>query len=165
MTFIDDVWLRRAHQALTAVFDVDDRTRNDMIQFLFDEGFWDPEKLSHASALSRWRANLNPAKEEFWKVSEVWAISVRFRRPQLLLAWADSMGYEVRELPSDERRQELLQRAVELLEGLEAAHAELQSDLARLSAPATKEHLPSLPGSRPSFSKRPQTAVERIGAL
>lgn len=165
MSFIDDVWLRRAHQALAAVFDVDDRTRNDMIQFLFDEGFWDAEKLSHEGALSRWRANLNPTKGEFWKLSEVWAISVRFRRPQLLKAWADSMGYELRERPSEERRQELLQRTVDLLEGLDAARVELQSDLARLFAPAPREHLPSAPGTRPSFCQREPTAVERIGAL
>lgn len=164
MSYIDDVWLRRAHQALAAVFDVDDRTRNDMIQFLFDEGFWDPEKLSHEGALARWRANLNPTKGEFWKLSEVWALSMRFRRPQLLQAWADSMGYELREVPSEARRQELLQRAVDLLEGLDAARAELQSDLQRLTAAAPREHLPSAPGSRPQFSLGSKTAVERIGA-
>jgi len=164
MTYIDDVWLRRAHQTLAALFDVDDRTRNEMIQFLFDEGFWDPAKLSHENAITRWRANLNPTKGEFWKISEVWALSMRFRRPQLLQAFAGSMGYELREIPTEERRQALLQRAVDLLEGLDAARAELQADMQRLAAPPPKEHLVTPPGTRPQFSIAPPTAVERIGA-
>ena len=165
MSYIDDVWLRRAHQCLAAVFDVDDRTRNDMIQFLFDEGFWDPKKLSHEAALARWRANLNPTKGEFWKLSEVWALSMRFRRPQLLQAWADSMGYALTEIPTEARRQELLQRTVDLLERLDAQREELVSDLQRLAAPAPKEHLAAPPGTRPAFCIGSElTAVERIGA-
>jgi hypothetical protein len=165
MTFIDETWLRRAHKALTAVFDVDDRTRNDMIQFLFDEGFWDPEKLTHEAALTRWRANCNPGKGEFWKIGEVWTLSVRFNRPQLMQAWAESMGYEVRAIPTAERQQVLLERMCNAMEQAEAARAETLAELQRLHAPPPREHLPSTPGTRPQFSMREPTAVERIGPL
>lgn len=164
MTFIDEKWLRRAHQALAEMFAVNDKTRDEMIQFLFDEGFWDPEKLSWEGALAKWRANLNPSKGEFWKISEVWALGLRFRRHHLLRAMADSLGYEIREVPTEVRKQELMERAVELLEEMEAARAELLAELARLTATPVREHLATPPGVRPSFSQRDPTPVELIGA-
>lgn len=45
--FLDDT---RAYEALQETFRVDTRTRRDMIQFLFDEGFWDPDKLTWEAA-------------------------------------------------------------------------------------------------------------------
>lgn len=54
MPWIDETWLQDALAALKATCDVDAHTRNAMIQFLLDNGFWDQEKLKDwASALRR----------------------------------------------------------------------------------------------------------------
>ncbi len=164
MSFIDETWLRRAHQAVKAVFDVDEHTRNDMIQFLFDEGFWDRDKLDWTAAITKFRGNCNPSKSEFWKISEVWAISLRFRRPHLMLAMAESMGHATYEIPTEARRQALMTRMVELHERFDEQRAELQADMQRLAVAPVPERLPSVPGQRPIFSMKEETAVERMGA-
>lgn len=72
----------------------DGHQRKVMIQFLFDEGFWDAEKLTWDAAIARWNDNLNPGKSAFWKNSELWALMSRFGRHHLFLAMADDLGYE-----------------------------------------------------------------------
>lgn len=168
MAFIDDTWLRKAHQALRQTFDVDARTRNEMIQFLFDEGFWDPDKLKWESAVSRFNDNGNPTKESYWKVGEVWALMMRFGRHQLFHAMGESLGYEMRVLPTEARRIELLERLVALQTSHDEHQQELLSELQRLQATPFEVRTPAIPGQRPHFSKAehgtmPPTSVGRMG--
>jgi hypothetical protein len=166
MSFIDETWLRKAHQALKGALEVDSNTRRDMIQFLFDEGFWDPEKLSWDAAIARWNACLNPTKSEFFKLGEIWALCVRFNRPQLLLAMNESMGYEARPIPTEARRIALMEQILAAQQRFEQDHASSMADLERLMTQPIEQRLPSLPGQRPSFSlPDDRTAVERVGAL
>lgn len=168
MSFIDECWLRKAHQALKATFEADSNTRRDMIQFLYDEGFWDPATLNWESAVSRFNDCNNPTKTQFWKIGEVWALMMRFERYELFQAMADSFGFEVRALPSEARRIALLERILHLQENFDASQQELRSDLERLCAVPLEPRLPSLPGRRPQFSRSDvaapeQTAVARVG--
>lgn len=128
MTWTTEAWLREALGALRRTLDVDARTKNEMVQFLLDEGFWDKEKLSTwESAIAKFNSCLNPSKSEFFKVGELWALSKRFGRHDLFLAMAADLGYEVRRLPTEERQQELLEQ----LAHLQAQHGEA---LERISA-------------------------------
>lgn len=169
MPFIDETWLRKAHRALKETLDVDGATKRQMIQFLFDEGFWDAATLSWESAVARFNDNNNPTKQSFWKVGEVWALMVRFRRPDLLAGMAESMQFELRPIPTEERRLELLQANLDRLDRLSMDLAETRAELERLAAPAPDRPIPALPGARPAFSlpampsDEPRTAVERIG--
>lgn len=168
MAYIDDTWLRKAHQALRQTFEVDASTRNEMIQFLFDEGFWDPEKLKWESAVSRFNDNSNPTKETFWKLGEIWALMLRFGRHQLLHAMAESLGYELRAVPTEERRIALLEQILALQMRYDETQADLRSELQRLQATPFEQRTAALPGQRPHFSLGerdaiPTTAVERIG--
>ena len=168
MAFIDETWLRKAHQALKATFEVDSNTRRDMIQFLFDEGFWDPGTLNWDSAVARFNDCNNPTKTQFWKVGEVWALMMRFERYELFQAMADSFGFEVRAIPTESRRIALLERLVANQERFDATQQELRSDLERLCSAPLEPRLPSLPGRRPQFSKMDvasseSTAVARVG--
>src|SRR5574337_634696 len=70
--WVDAEWTRRGLAALHAMLDVDEHTRKAMIQFLFDEGFWNPEKLTWDAAIAKWNDAKNPAKPGFWKVGELW---------------------------------------------------------------------------------------------
>lgn len=169
MSVIDETWLRRAFNAMQSMLDVDVRTRNAMIQFLIDEGFWSAEKLSNFdSAIAKWNACKNPQKSEFFKVSELWALALRFERHDLFAAIVEDLGYEpLRRRPTEERRQDLLQRIADVTERQQQEIAQLHAALARL-APAVPAAEPVIPGSRPSFSLGsasciPDTAVGRIG--
>lgn len=167
MSYIDDTWARQAFQALRQTLDVDDHTRKEMIQFLMDEGFWDAS-LAWPTAVARWNSCLNPTKSEFFKLGELWALMRRFRRHDLFLAMANDLGFEVRERPTEERRQQLLEQLVrvegDLLYEIQTARAQLE----RLDAGQGDA------GSRPPpgggvrrFSSNPdgmpRTAVERVG--
>jgi hypothetical protein len=171
MAFIDETWLRKAHRALKETLDVDQATKRDMIQFLFDEGFWDAGTLSWESAVARFNDNNNPTKQQFWKLGEVWALMLRFQRPDLVAAMAESMGFELRPIPTEERRQALLAANIDRLDRLSEALAETRAELERLASPAPARAIPALPGTRPAFSMQgeaggPQrSAVERIGPL
>lgn len=155
MTWTTEAWLREALGALKRTLDVDARTKNEMVQFLLDEGFWDKEKLSTwESAIAKFNSCLNPNKSEFFKVGELWALSKRFGRHDLFLAMAADLGYEVRRLPTEERQQQLLEQ----LAGLQAQHSEaleqISTQLAQLqAAPHAPPALPIIPGQRPQFSK------------
>lgn len=155
MGWINEAWLRDAFEALEQTLKVDSRLKREMIQFLFDEGFWDEKKLGWQAAEARFNACLNPAKSDaFFKLGEAWALMKRFNRHQFFLAMADDLGYEVRRKPTEERRQELLERIAVVTEScarqLEASNAEL----ARLGDPAHDPRPAALPGApRPAFSK------------
>lgn len=117
--WVDAAWTRRGLAALHAMLDVDDYTRKAMIQFLFDEGFWDAHKLTWDAAIAKWNDGKNPGKPGFFKIGELWALAARFERHQLFLAMAEDLGYEVRRTPTEERRQLLLERMAAAVETCE----------------------------------------------
>lgn len=171
MAFIDEVWLRKAHRALKETLEVDDQTKRQMVQFLLDEGFWDANSLKWESAVARFNDNNNPTKASYWKIGEVWALMLRFGRHDLAHAIAESLGYELRPIPTEERRQALLHNAVSLLERLHLESAELRQAIERLATAPLERPIPALAGGRAHFSAPttptddPRTAVERIGPL
>ncbi len=158
MAWTTQAWLREALASLKRTLDVDARTKNEMVQFLLDEGFWDKEKLSSwESAIAKFNSCLNPNKAEFFKVGELWALSKRFARHDLFLAMAADLGYEVRRIPTPERHQALLEE----LSGLQAQHLEaferISTQLAQLQVTAAAP--PALPLGRDGmahFSRPPE---------
>lgn len=130
--WVDAAWTRRGLAALHAMLDVDDHTRKAMIQFLFDEGFWDTNKLTWDAAIAKWNDAKNPVKPTFWKLAELWALAARFDRHQLFLAMAEDLGYEVRRTPTEERRQLLLERMATAVESCEQVLNTARTELARL---------------------------------
>ena len=140
MAWIDDAWLRSAFESLRATFGNDPHLKNAMVQFLMDEGFWSNETLkSWDAAMARFNACLNPNKSEFFKIGEVWALMKRFDRPQLFEAMAADLGYEVRRIPTEARRQELLERIAVAHEECNRNVAGAHSELLRLAAAPTPE--------------------------
>lgn len=129
--WVDATWTRRGLAALHAMLDVDDHTRKAMIQFLFDEGFWDAHKLTWDAAIAKWNDGKNPGKPGFFKVGELWALAARFERHQLFLAMAEDLGYEVRRAPTEERRQLLLERMATAVETCEQTLNTARTELAR----------------------------------
>lgn len=115
-------WQQRALNALKDTLDISQDYKRQMIQFLFDEGFWDENKLSWDGALSRYSGCLNPDRPECFRNVEIWALMKRFRRYAWLQAMADDLGFELHPVPSEERRQALL---VRLTEGVERSNAVL----------------------------------------
>jgi hypothetical protein len=136
--WLDAGWQERGLQALRDTLDVDPRTRKAMVQFLFDEGFWDGERLSWDAAIARWNDCLNPTKPSFFKLGELWALMARFDRHHLFLAMADDLGYDVRRKATEERQQELLERLTLLLERVDREASDVRSRLGRLG-PAPEE--------------------------
>lgn len=169
MPSIDETWLRRAFNAAQEMLDVDTRTRDQMVQFLLDEGFWPAENFKDfASAVARWNSCKNPTKPEFFKMGELWAIAMRFGRHQLFLAIMADLGYETPRLrPTEERRQELMERAAQAQEQCAQALHSITLQLERLE-PFETANPRGVPSPRVHFSKAadssaPSTAVERIG--
>lgn len=165
MSWITEAWLREALLALKRTLDVDPRTKNEMVQFLLDEGFWDKEKLSTwESAIAKFNSCLNPNKAEFFKIGELWALAKRFDRHELFLAQARDLGYEVRRIPTAERQQLLLEQLVELQASHTAAVEGIQAQLNQLqTAPAGPPAVPLPPGQRPHFSQPDGTLVDQVG--
>lgn len=130
--WLDAEWQKRGLDALKETLDVGTSSRNEMIQFLMDEGFWDAEKLSWDGAIARWNDNLNPSKNSFFKLGELWALMKRFNRHEMFLAMAEDLGYEVRLRPTEERRQALVAQLVDALKSSEAAISAARSELSRL---------------------------------
>ncbi len=157
MSWLDESWGEFALDALRETLKVDARLRRDMIQFLYDEGFWDPEKLSWAAAEARFNACLNPNKEVYFKLGEVWALMKRFGRHQLFLAMAEDLGFYPPQLkPTEARRLELMERLTAALESSEREVAAARAGLARLddNLPGYTPTQPSAHKPRPSFSRR-----------
>lgn len=142
MSYLDVTWQQQALDAMRATFDVDAHTKRDMVQFLLDEGFWDKERLTFESAEARFRACLNPHKAEFFKLSEAWALMKRFGRYQLVLAQLEDFGFDTpRQLPTEMRRQELLDRIARAVEGFNNEVARARAELARLAAGDPQQRL------------------------
>jgi len=128
--FIDAGWMQKGLDALAETFSVDDQTKREMIQFLFDEGFWDKDKLTWSAAVTRFNECLNPRRPQFFKFAEIWALMKRFRRYALLHAMAEDLEFQpLRPLPTEARRQDLLERIATAEEQhlalIKAARAEL----------------------------------------
>ena len=170
MPWIDETWLQDALSALKATCDVDARTRNEMIQFLLDNGFWDQEKLKDwTSAVAKFNSCLNPNKAEFFKIGELWALMRRFGRHQLFLAMAADLGYEVRIIPTEQRRPALLQQLVDAQLQCAATGERVASQLERLNTPALEPRQAVVHGrgathfSSPSeWSARPKANAVQI---
>lgn len=154
MFHVDEQWLQAGLDALEETFRVGDADKRDMIQFLFDEGFWNKEKLTWTAAVARFNDCLNPNKNQFFKLSELWALMKSFERPQLLQAMASDLGYQpLRQVPSDERRQALLERIARAEEQLLDLIASSKRELAELDAPDAKVRIhPAIHERRGAFS-------------
>ena len=167
MAFINENWLESALGAMRATFDVDTKTKTLMVQFLLDEGFWDSERLTWEAAIARFNSCLNPNKSEFFKMGEIWALMSRFGRHQLFHAMAEDLGYELRIIPTEERRQLLLERIATCSERFETEFAAARSGLERLTntLPAAVPRIH--PGQKAHFSVGDsvdsRTPVERMG--
>lgn len=136
MPWIDESWPRHAYEALQETLRCDRHTQTEMIQFLLDEGFWSTETLkSFAAAEGKWAACLNPNKPEFFKIGELWALMMRFNRHHMFVAMAADLGYELRRIPTENRRQDLLEQLVVAEERHTTELTRIRSALERLSSP------------------------------
>lgn len=154
MFHVDEVWMQRGQDALEDMFRVDDAVKRDMIQFLFDEGFWNKQSLSWEAAVARFNDCLNPNKPKFFKVSEVWAMMKAFRRHGLLHAMADDLAYQpLHQAPTEERRLELLERIAVAEERMLAERRTAKRELGLLEEPADNVRVhPAFHEGRGSFS-------------
>lgn len=134
--WIDAQWTQRGLDALRSTLDVDGTTKKAMIEFLFQEGFWDQDKLTWDAAVSKFNDSLNPGKPAFFKLGEVWALMKRFDRHELFHVLAQDLGFEVRRIPTEERRQGLLERVATAIESFEQEVAGAKAELARLGPDA-----------------------------
>lgn len=125
----DSRWRDRAMHALQETLNVDAGLKREMIEFLFEEKFWDRATLSWAAAVTRFNDCLSIKKPSFFKLGEVWALMSRFRRHQLFLAMAEDLGYEVREKPTEERQQALL---LQLLNATKCCERQLEENRSML---------------------------------
>lgn len=170
MPSIDETWLRRAFGAMSEMLEVDTRVWNEMIQFLIDEGFWPVDNFKDFnSAIARWNSCKSATKSEFFKFGELWALALRFGRHHMFLAAMADLGYETPRLrATEERRQELMERATAAQERCAQALQDISGQLARLE-PFDAKAARLNGGARPHFSlsadsSAPATAVERIGS-
>lgn len=85
-------WFNRAHKALMADFGDDPELKRQMVQFLFDAGFYDASRLSFRAGLQRFTDCLHPAKPEKFRITEIWALSIQFRRFATISAMAEDLG-------------------------------------------------------------------------
>jgi hypothetical protein len=129
---IDAQWAQRGLDAIRSTLDVDGATKRQMIEFLFEEGFWERGKLSWDAAISRFNDCLNPGKPAFFKIGEVWALMLHFERHELFYAMARDLGFELRRIPTEERRQSLLERIAIATEANTAIIAAATAELGRL---------------------------------
>lgn len=139
-TWLDATWMQSGVDALREALDVSPALKTRMVTWLLESGLWDKEKLSYDAAMARFNACLNPSRSEFFKISEVVALSIAFERPQFLLWMAARMGFEVRRLSTIEQQNGILERLAKGIEDHNHLVAECQSDLRRLGAP-----MPAMP--------------------
>jgi len=152
--WLDAEWQRRGLQVLRDTLDVDSRTRRDMIQFLFDEGFWDTTKLSWDAAVARWNDCLHPGKNSFFKIGELWALMKRFDRLDLWQAMGDDLGFEYRRRPTEERLLAQLEKLTTAIERSDRQLADARAEIARLSvaeqaAPGQRNPVETIRPSQP----------------
>ena len=154
MPYLDDSWFEAGYQALLESLNFDDAIRKEAIQFLFDEGFWDPEKLSWDAAVKRFRDCCNRNKSDaHWKLPEIWSLMKRFGRHDFALAMMDDLGYEVRQKPTEERRQTLIARALDALEANHTVCQALTAELERLNSGEVFQSSARAGRPRPAFSR------------
>ena len=86
---------------------------------------------------------LNPAKAEFFKIGEMWMLMRRFGRHQLFLAMAEDLGYHCIPLPTEARRQAVLERIAEVQDRanneIAAATPHAQSEHCNSNLPLTEQ--------------------------
>lgn len=129
----DPEWLQMGMDAMRATFAVEPALKQQMIDFLLDEGFWDHRTLSPRAAQTKFNACLNPSKPDFFKLSELWALMKRFRRYHLWLAMGADLGFEEpRQIPTEVRRIELLERLVMAQERAASELAHIHNELQRM---------------------------------
>lgn len=153
MFHVDEVWMQRGLDALEDVFRVDDATKRDMIEYLFDSGFWNRDRLKWDAAVARFNDCLNPNKAQFFKVSEVWALMKAFGRDSLLHAMVEDLGYKpLHKLATEERRQELLERIATAEERMLFEVRAAKHELAELETQAPVRVHPAIHERRGGFS-------------
>lgn len=123
-------WQQIGLDALNETVGTNPDLKNQMIEFLFDIKRWDRNKLKFANALTRFNACLNPNEPETFKNIDIWALMKRFDRHHYFLAMAADLGYEVRRVPTDERRQAALDRLAIAIEGATEEIALARAELA-----------------------------------
>jgi hypothetical protein len=150
--WLDATWMQRGLSALRNTLDAD--SKDQMIQFLFDTGLWDPEILTGDAAIARFNSGLNPAKVTVnFKLCEIWALMRHFDRHELFHVMADDLGYEIRKKSSNERVIESNERLARAIENSNRLLAEAAGDKARLTAPQTVSRIhPAIQDGRGSFS-------------
>lgn len=154
MSYLDEQWFERGFAALLESLNFDADTRKNAIQFLFDEGFWDSEKLSWGAAEGRFRDCCNRNKgDATWKLPEVWALMKRFGRHHFAIAMIEDLGYDVTRRATEQRKQDLLERAVRALEQAESACAGLSGEIARFIDEDVRASVPRPSRPRPNFSR------------
>lgn len=162
--FLDPAWRQQGLDALREMLDVDDHLKKQIIEFLFEEGYWDEKRTSWDAAVARYNACLNPNKEAFFKLSEIWAIAKRFRRYHVLYAMAEDMGfYRPREKPTEERRQELLERIATAEEKLLDEITGARAELARLDQPTAVHIEPAIRERRGAVWSQPDPGEGSTG--
>jgi hypothetical protein len=103
-------WMQLGLDALTETVGTGPDLKRQMIEFLLRSGLWDGSKMTYESALNRFNACLNPSQPETFKTAHIWALMKRFGRHQLFFAMAKDLGYEVRPVPTEERRLAAIER-------------------------------------------------------
>lgn len=161
MSFIDETWIEAAYVALEETLRVDKHVRKQMIEYLVEEGFWsrdmDWDKLE-----AKWSANINRNRSEFFKVGELWALMRRFGRHHFFLALAQDLGYYCVPMPTEARKQALLERLAAAEERAANEIAAARAELQRLEAQEQGKDPQRRPGAMPMFCL-PKTAVEAQG--
>lgn len=150
--WLDAAWMQRGLSALRNTLDSD--SKDQMITFLFETGFWDKESLTWEAAVARFNACLNPQKANVnFKVAELWALMKQFDRHEFFHAMADDLGYEIRRKSSNERVIESNERLAAAIEENTRALAEASSARKALITPATPPRIhPAFQGGTGSFS-------------
>jgi hypothetical protein len=131
-------WIQRGFDVLRATLDHSQRDKVEAVEFLFACGMWDRTKQTHDAAISRYNSNLNPEKAMQFKLSEIWALMKHLRRFDLLHAMAEDCGFRLVAIPTEERKQELLER---FTTAMEANNAIAQQALAELQGIDTPQQI------------------------
>lgn len=136
-SFVDAAWMQRGLDALREAFDTNAALKSQMVQFLFDAGFWDANRLHWDAAITRFNQCMNPSRSDVnFKLAEVWALTKRFRRYALFFAMCDDLGFErPRQIPTEARHQQLLERTADAIEALAENLAYVRGEFERLGVP------------------------------
>lgn len=155
--WMDLTWQQMALDALRSTLDVDADMKRTMVEFLFETGLWDRDRLTWDAAITKFNSCLNPAKPEKFSLLEIWALAKRFDRHDLALAMIADLGYETpRRRTTEERRQELLERIASAYERSNTEIAAYMAELLRLGTegPPLRLH-PAIVEGKASFSQMP----------